>query len=553
MQRAGGLAERRRPGLWLLLAAALAAAVVALVSPVAALRPPAAAVALALVTTILVLGLIGALAGQRRRAAARAAARLAAQDPAPCLVSDAAGVLLQVNPAADRRLQARPGMSVATLLGDRFANPAAVMLRLASRALADGWACEDVVTRQGQTRLVVHRHDAILIWRIEEIADRGPPGRGAEGLSLPMLVANRAGVVLFANDAMRRLLGGRPRRLDRVFTALNARSGEEVQVSTLEGPVAALCAEVEGPGDRREVYLLPVPERPATPAVQADFEHLPVALMRVAGDGTVLAANRAARELLGAGEVAGQPFADLVEGLGRSVQDWIADVLAERTPGGSEVLRPRHGPEDSFLQLTLRRIVERNRPQVLVVLQDATALKTLEAQFVQSQKMQAIGQLAGGIAHDFNNLLTAISGHCDLLLMRHDPGEADFADLEQIRQNANRAASLVGQLLAFSRKQTLKPELIDLNDALADLTHLLNRLVGDRIKLRLVPGTQLGAVRADRRQLEQVLMNLVVNARDAMPEGGTVRIETSVLTLDGESRRGRAVVPPGDYVRITVA
>ena len=228
------------------------------------------------------------------------------------------------------------------------------------------------------------------------------------------------------------------------------------------------------------------------------------------------------------------------------------DVLSERHPGGAEVLRLRLRESETFFQVTLRRIVEGGRPGVVAILQDATALKTLEAQFVQSQKMQAIGQLAGGIAHDFNNLLTAIAGHCDLLLLRHDPADPDYADLVQIHQNANRAASLVGQLLAFSRKQTLKPERIDLQDVLSDLTHLLNRLVGERVKLTLAHAPDLGPIRADKRQLEQVVMNLVVNARDAMPEGGRIRVETEALTLGEELRRDRAVVPPGEYAVIRV-
>src|SRR5690606_32714892 len=164
---------------------------------------------------------------------------------------------------------------------------------------------------------------------------------------------------------------------------------------------------------------------------------------------------------------------------------------------------------------------------VTAVLSDATQLKTLEAQFVQSQKMQAIGQLAGGVAHDFNNLLTAITGHCDLLMLRHDKGDPDYADLDQISQNAKRAASPGGQLLAFCRKQTLKPRVIDLRDTLSDLTHLLNRLVGEKVRLSLTHDPDLRLIRADKRQLEQVIMNLVVNARDAMPEGGEIRIETT--------------------------
>jgi two-component system cell cycle sensor histidine kinase/response regulator CckA len=185
-------------------------------------------------------------------------------------------------------------------------------------------------------------------------------------------------------------------------------------------------------------------------------------------------------------------------------------------------------------------------------LTDATELKTLEAQFVQSQKMQAIGELAGGVAHDFNNLLTAISGHCDLLLLRHDQGDADYSDLMQINQNANRAAALVGQLLAFSRKQTLRLEVLDMRDTLADLTHLLNRLVGEKVSLTLSHDPVLQSIRADKRQLEQVLMNLVVNARDAMPEGGDIRIETERLSLSEPMERDRASVPVGEYVMLRV-
>ena len=155
-----------------------------------------------------------------------------------------------------------------------------------------------------------------------------------------------------------------------------------------------------------------------------------------------------------------------------------------------------------FVQVALNRVTENGEPSLIAVLTDATELKTLEAQFVQSQKMQAIGQLAGGVAHDFNNLLTAISGHCDLLLLRHDQGDADYSDLVQINQNANRAAALVGQLLAFSRKQTLRPEVLDMRDTLSDLTHLLNRLVGEKVTLTLSHDPVLQSIRADKRQLE---------------------------------------------------
>ena len=478
---------------------------------------------------------------------------LVTHDAAPCFVADDVGQITFQNDAAQTRFGNRDGATLVAALHDHFASPSAVLYRLQNRAEHAGSAREDVVTRRGHIRLSVHRvADDRYLWRLEEFLDRAGAGRGAETLSLPMLTANKAGVVLFTNEAMRRLLGGRPKRLDRIFTQTVLRSGEEVEVAAAGGPVRAVLAEIEGGGERREIYLLPVQSRPESGAVLADFEHVPVALVKFAVDGSLLAANKMARDLLRMQPDAGAMIHDLFDGLGRPVSDWLADVGSERVPGGVEVLALRAAPE-VFLQITLRRIVNAARPAVLAVLQDATALKTLEAQFVQSQKMQAIGQLAGGVAHDFNNLLTAISGHCDLLLLRHDREDSDYADLVQIHQNANRAASLVGQLLAFSRKQTLKPEQIDVQEVLSDLAHLLNRLVGERVRLQLTNAPQLGTIRADKRQLEQVLMNLVVNARDAMPGGGTIRVETEAVTLREELRRDRAVVPAGDYAVIRVS
>jgi two-component system cell cycle sensor histidine kinase/response regulator CckA len=183
---------------------------------------------------------------------------------------------------------------------------------------------------------------------------------------------------------------------------------------------------------------------------------------------------------------------------------------------------------------------------------DMSEQKRLEEQFAQSQKMQAVGQLAGGIAHDFNNLLTAMIGFSDLLLLRHRPTDPAFSDIMQIKQNANRAANLVRQLLAFSRQQTLQPRRLNLTDILAELSHLLRRLLGENMELQMVHGRDLGTVRADQGQLEQVIINLAVNARDAMPDGGTLEIRTSNVSLGTELKRGAEAVPPGDYVLVEV-
>jgi two-component system cell cycle sensor histidine kinase/response regulator CckA len=167
--------------------------------------------------------------------------------------------------------------------------------------------------------------------------------------------------------------------------------------------------------------------------------------------------------------------------------------------------------------------------------------------------MQAVGQLAGGVAHDFNNLLTAMIGFCDLLLLRFQPGDPSFADIMQIQQNANRAANLVRQLLAFSRQQTLQPRVLSVTDVLVDLSHLLRRLIGENIELKVVHGRDLGPAKVDQGQFEQVIINLAVNARDAMPVGGTLTIRTANVCQEQALRRGHEVMPAGDYILIKVA
>jgi two-component system cell cycle sensor histidine kinase/response regulator CckA len=192
---------------------------------------------------------------------------------------------------------------------------------------------------------------------------------------------------------------------------------------------------------------------------------------------------------------------------------------------------------------------------------DASDRKNLEMNFVHSQKMQAVGQLAGGIAHDFNNLLTAMMGFCDLLLMRHPPGDQSFADIMQIKQNTNRAAGLVRQLLAFSRKQVLQPEVIDITNVLDELSSLISRLIGENIELNMNHGRDLWLLKADQGQLEQVVINLAVNARDSMENGGILTVQTSNVViksandLDAEliSAAIEEKIEPGEYVKIDIA
>jgi len=190
---------------------------------------------------------------------------------------------------------------------------------------------------------------------------------------------------------------------------------------------------------------------------------------------------------------------------------------------------------------------------VILSLKDNSEEDRLKRQVAQATKMQAVGQLAGGVAHDFNNILTAILGYCDLMLMRHSPGDSDYDDIQQIRSNTNRAAGLTRQLLAFSRQQTLRPQLLQLPDVISEVSNLLKRLLGETVSLQVKHGRNLGAVRADPGQLEQVIVNLAVNARDAMPGGGTLTLQTYSVSPADVRRMGSDIMPPADYTALKVS
>ena len=187
------------------------------------------------------------------------------------------------------------------------------------------------------------------------------------------------------------------------------------------------------------------------------------------------------------------------------------------------------------------------------IVEDVTQQRSLEAQVRQSQRLEAVGRLAGGVAHDFNNLLTAITGYGDLLLQELGPDDPKRADVEEIRAAADRAAALTRQLLAFSRKQVLQPHVLDLNEVVRTLEKMLQRLIGEDIKLVFSAGAELGAVRADPGQIEQIVLNLAVNSRDAMPDGGQLTIETANVLLDADYGRKHAGAAPGEYVMLAVS
>lgn len=488
------------------------------------------------------------------------------EDAAPGFITDADGTVLCSNAAARQRCNeegtAQDGGQLGFILRDVFANPPSVLRRLQAVAKKEKKAVEDLVTRGGLLRLSVHLAPKnTFLWRLEDIATAGNRDRRASGV--PMLTVGRGNVVLYVNDAARDFFGDRPRSLEVVFPDLPVQNSAFNLVLGADGLRNCLVQEVSqdlNRSGRREVFFMPVSgDVVLNPAGSTALDTLPVALLKLDRNAHILEANQRGLELLGR-TISAAPtpqgnlgrLGEYLDGPGRALSDWVRDTFDNHLETGPERLALKGGA-DRFVQVTLTRVEEAAGRHLVAVLSDATQWQRLEAQFEQSQKMQAIGELAGGIAHDFNNLLTAISGHCDLLLRGHDRNDADYADLIQISQNANRAAALVGQLLAFSRKQRLRPEAVEIADTLSEMTHLLKRLVGEKISVDLDIRSGLGLIKADRQQLEQVLMNLVVNARDAMKGRGTIQIVTANEHLEAPLSRDRAKVPAGRYVTIRVS
>ncbi|CAD7338135.1 response regulator [Sphingomonadales bacterium 56] len=281
---------------------------------------------------------------------------------------------------------------------------------------------------------------------------------------------------------------------------------------------------------------------------------LPFGLAMADRDGRILFLNGAFSRAVGLkrSEKPSYP-GDLVV---REDQAAVADAVRRFAVGpqmsGDIAIRLRNEPEEPTA-LSLAGVRGLGEAAVLLSLKDNSEESKLKRQVAQATKMQAIGQLAGGVAHDFNNILTAIIGHCDLMLMRHTPGDSDYDDIQQIKSNSNRAAGLTRQLLAFSRQQTLRPQVLQLPDIVADVSNLLKRLLGESVKLEVSHGRNLGAVRADPGQLEQVIVNLAVNARDAMPEGGILNIQTYAVPAGKVREMRQEILPAADYTALRVS
>jgi len=285
--------------------------------------------------------------------------------------------------------------------------------------------------------------------------------------------------------------------------------------------------------------------------VESMLSLLPLGLALTDRDGRFLFLNEAFAKTAGIGEKE-QPLypGDLMI---RDDKSAVADAVRRYASGpplaGDLAVRLRNGGEEP-VALGIAGVRGLGEAAVLLSIRDNSEESKLKSQVAQATKMQAVGQLAGGVAHDFNNILTAIIGHCDLMLLRHAPGDSDYDDIQQVKNNSNRAAGLTRQLLAFSRQQTLRPQVLQLPDVVADVSNLLKRLLDETIELEVRHGRNLGLVRADPGQLEQVIINLGVNARDAMPKGGKISISTQAVVASDVRALKSEILPIGDYTAL---
>ncbi|QZP09835.1 response regulator [Caenibius sp. WL] len=298
------------------------------------------------------------------------------------------------------------------------------------------------------------------------------------------------------------------------------------------------------------------------PQLEALLSQLPLGLAMTDRDGRFLFANAAFLRAAGVeGRVLPPYPSDLVV---KDDKGPLVDAVRRYAQGpassGDMAVRLQRS-SDEPVSIGLAGVRGMGEAAVLLSLTDTTEEARLKRQVAQATKMQAVGQLAGGVAHDFNNVLTAIIGYCDLMLLRHTPGDSDYDDIQQIRANSNRAASLTRQLLAFSRQQTLRPEVLQLPDVVAEVSQLLKRLLGEKIVFNVHHDRELGPVRADPQQLEQVIVNLAVNARDAMQAraqrtggdgSGTLTMITRRIAAGDVRRMKGNVIPIGDYTALIV-
>jgi len=440
------------------------------------------------------------------------------------------------------------------------------------------------------------RGDDHLIWRFRRIADdvddalsrydvAGPFGRMLSRAGIEAAITEADGIVRnvsagfaerAAGDGEATLVGQdfvnflRSDERERIFFAREGRGGTPQTLIhiPLDDPEADKSKAPSGPSQAPSLMLLVDSgvgvgggwdggSQAGVAQLEALLGQLPLGLAMTDRDGRFLFGNDAFLRSVER-EDRGLPAfpTDLVVAEDKAA---LSDAVRRHgrgpTSNGDMAVRFANNPEEP-VSLGMAGVRGLGEASVLLSLTDSSEETQLKRQVAQATKMQAVGQLAGGVAHDFNNVLTAIIGTCDLMLLRHTPGDSDYDDIQQIRANSNRAASLTRQLLAFSRQQTLRPEILQVPDVVSEVNPLIERLLGGKIQYRVQHDRNLGHVRADPQQLEQVIMNLAVNARDAIQSRGDgtglISLLTRRMAAEEVEKMGSDVLPVSDYTVLVV-
>ncbi len=473
------------------------------------------------------------------------------------------------------------------------------LTRLARAAWRDGQGGEPVVVadeeKSWEARAVrAGGADDYLVWRFTPVTRTNPLagigghitglfGRVLGSAGIAVALVSPDGMVRAASPALaRRALGDENASMsgqefvrllrsddrERIFFAREGQKGSPqtlVQVPLVDPDVAA-AEQVPGKAAAEAPSIMLLIDsgiglggwggeaKGQAAQLESLLEQLPLGLATTNRDGKFLFANPAFRRASGIGADLPPYPSDLVVPRDKTAMSDAVRRYGQGPASSGDVAVRLRGDPDEPVSIGLAGVRGLGEAAVLLSLADTTEEARLKRQVAQATKMQAVGQLAGGVAHDFNNVLTAIIGYCDLMLLRHTPGDSDYDDIQQIKANSNRAASLTRQLLAFSRQQTLQPEVLQLPDVLSEVSHLLKRLLGAKITLKVRHDRGLGPVRADPRQLEQVIINLAVNARDAIQasgggEGasGTLTFATRRVEAKDIRRMGSEIIPAGDY------
>lgn len=475
----------------------------------------------------------------------------------------------------------------------------------ARQAWREGFSeCEDLISKNEDRHFTlsierVGRGEDFLVWRFGErisesghdgLADRvaGPFGAILSNAGIELALVAPDGIVQSATPGLSERATGTPNGSlegqefvqllrsddrDRIFYA---REGQQGTPQTLVHiPLDQPHGAGVKPADQTPSLMLLVDSgvgigggwqgsgKTAIPQLEALLSALPLGLALTDRDGRFLFANKAFLRAVEREDQGMPQFpSDLVV---REDKPAISDTVrrfAKGAASSSDMAVRLSGNKEEPVSIGLAGVRGLGDAAVLLSISDSTEEKRLRRQVAQATKMQAVGQLAGGVAHDFNNVLTAIIGYCDLMLLRHTPGDSDYDDIQQIRANSNRAASLTRQLLAFSRQQTLRPVVLQLPDVVSEVSQLLKRLMGDKIEFVVRHDRELGPVRADPQQLEQVIINLAVNARDAMQAHasnsgkenwkGRLTLATRRVSARDVRKMGIDIMPADDYTVLIV-